>query len=88
MVPAKTFDIKQVQKAQIKTPVTLAVSNAQQPVSNTLIFSRKTWQIPIARFTDRENLAAQADTDLLCAGGVSGHLSALRWPLRFFDMAS
>lgn len=61
MVPAKAFDIAQVQEAQPETPVALAGGEAQQPVGNILIFIGQYGLIAIATLTDLEHLASQTD---------------------------
>ena len=61
MVPCKTLHVAQIQEAQAKAPVALAVGQANQPVSHDSVFRVELGAIAIAGLADAERLAGQSD---------------------------
>lgn len=57
MIPAKPFDVAQVEKTEAKAPVSLGTGDAQQPVRDKLVFIGKHELIAITAFADLEDVA-------------------------------
>lgn len=88
MVPAKAFDVAQVEKAQPKPPVAIGAGEPNQPFGDERVFRLRLGLIPVAGLADLERGAGVPDADRLVGDCPSGHLSALRRPHHFFDRAS
>lgn len=57
VIPAKPFDVAQVEKTEAKAPVPLGTGDAQQPVRDKLVFIGKHGLIAITAFADLEDVA-------------------------------
>ena len=57
VVPSKPFDVTQVEEAEAKAPVPLAVGDTQQPIRNKLVFIGEHGLIAITAFADLEDVA-------------------------------
>ncbi len=57
VVPSKPFDVRQVEEAEAKAPVPLAVGDTQQPIRNKLVFIGEHGLIAITAFADLEDVA-------------------------------
>ncbi|MNI73472.1 hypothetical protein D3C73_1294830 [compost metagenome] len=88
VVPAKPFDVAQIEKAEPEAPVALAGCDAQQPVSNLLVFIGQHGLIAIAALAHLEHLASQTNRDGVVSHGLGRHLPAGRWRHPFFAIAS
>src|SRR5690554_6417011 len=88
VIPAKSFDVPQMQKAQAKAPVPLVMGQPDQPIRDLGILAAELCPIAIAGLADAEHPASQANTDLLLTDGFLRHLTATRRLYHFFSMAS
>lgn len=88
VVEPEAFDVTQIQKAQTKPPVTLTVSDAEQPVSNNGVFFIQLRLIAITTFADSKELAGKTHADVSTPDRLLRHLLSMRWLHHFFAMAS
>lgn len=88
VVPAKPFDVAQIEKAEPEAPVALAGCDAQQPIGDELVLFGQYRLVAIAAFADPEHPAGEPDGDGAVSNGLGGHLASGRWRHHFFAMAS
>lgn len=65
VIPAKAFHIAQVQKTQTKAPITVVLSQPNQPVGNLSIFIAEIAFIGKAGFTEAKHPTGHLNTDAL-----------------------
>lgn len=83
VVPAKTFDVAQVQEAKLEASVALVGGGVQQSVSNILVFLDEHGLIAITGFADLEHLTSQANRYGVMSNGLGRHLLTGRWRHHF-----
>src|SRR5690606_19409955 len=88
VVPTKSFDVAQVQKAQAEAPILVGSGQSDQPVGNLGVLLAGAGLVAIAGLADLEGPAGVSDARAFALNCASGHLTALRWPHHFFDIAS
>src|SRR5690606_27793830 len=88
VVPAKAFDVAQVQEAQAKSPIAIRRGQTHQPVGDPGVLFASLGLVAVARLADLEGLAGMPDAGAPAFDRSSGHLPAQRWPHHFFESAS
>jgi hypothetical protein len=84
VIPAVAFHVAQIQEAQAKFPVALAVRKPNQVIDDLGIFRGQPWLVAMAGDADPEGQARLLDTDSARIYGLLRHLSLSRWLHHFF----
>src|SRR5690606_11482367 len=88
VVPAKAFDVAEVQETQAKAPVAIGCRQPHEPVCDPCVLLARLRLIAVAGLAHLERLAGMPDVRASAFHRRSGYLPALRWPHHFFDIAS
>ncbi len=84
MVPEKTLNVTQIQRAKTKAPVPLVLRQPQQPLGDLGILRIELRLITISTFAHTKRLAGQTDAQAFPRDRPLGHLAPARWPQSFF----
>ena len=75
-IPAKSFDVSQMQKALAESLVTLVMGQSDQPVDGLGILAAEFRPRAIKALNDNEHPASQKNTDAFFINGFKDHLTA------------
>jgi len=84
VIPSKTLDVTQVQVANAKAPIAMAIRQSDQPVDYFMILSIELALVAVARLADAKSLASNPYANTPLCYRLLGHFSSARWPHHFF----